>query len=41
MYEDGKGVKKDYDIAVNYLMKAVKMGNKKAKKVLATVGKYK
>ena len=35
------GIKKDYDLAVNYLMKAVRMGNKTAKKVLASVGKYK
>ena len=35
------GIKKDYDLAVNYLMKAAKMGNKMAKEVLASVGKYK
>jgi len=42
IYKDGAhGIKKDYNIAVNYLKKAAKMGNKMAKEVLASVGKYK
>ena len=39
IYKDGEnGIKKDYDIAFDYLIKAAKMGNKKAKSVLASAG---
>ena len=38
IYKDGEGsIKKDYDTAFDYLVKAAKMGNEKAKSVLSVI----